>query len=207
MEWLKKLLEGKGLSEEQVQVIVEGVESNYKGHVPKHRFDEVNEAKKQLETDLKDRDKQLNDLKKSAGDNEGLKQQIEELQKSNKAASEEYAAKIKDMQVSTAVKLALQGKVHDPEDIIKLLDMEKIEVDENGALKTDINDIVKPYRESKSYLFVQDTKSEQQTTINGAQPAGTGAGTAKNYTPEQIGNMSMSEYRAYREAQGNFPRN
>jgi hypothetical protein len=32
---LKKLLEGKGLSDEQIKAIVEGVEANYTGYVPK----------------------------------------------------------------------------------------------------------------------------------------------------------------------------
>ncbi|MCY9511713.1 phage scaffolding protein, partial [Paenibacillus larvae] len=83
MEWLKKLLKGKGLTGEQIASIVGGVEENYKGYIPKHRFDEVNEAKKQLEVDIKDRDKQLSELKKNVGDNEELKKQIEQLQGEN----------------------------------------------------------------------------------------------------------------------------
>lgn len=197
MEWLKKLLEGKGLSDEQMKEIVDGAESNLKGYVPKHRFDEVNEAKKQLEADLKDRDKQLNDLKKSAGDNEDLKKQIEELQTTNKTATEQYEAKIKDMQVRTAIKLALQGMVHDPEDIIKLLDVEKIEVDENGTLKSNIDDLVKPYRESKPYLFVQDAEStQQQTTITGARPGEAGA----QPNGKNVSEMTYTELAAYMAA-------
>ena len=33
--------------------------------------------------------------------------------------------------------MALNGKVHDPSDIIGLLDLEKIDVDDAGNLKTD----------------------------------------------------------------------
>ncbi|MGU9008450.1 phage scaffolding protein, partial [Clostridium perfringens] len=57
-------------------------------YVEKSKFDEVKQAKKQLETDIKDRDTQLEDLKKSAGDNAALKQQIESLQADNKKKDE-----------------------------------------------------------------------------------------------------------------------
>lgn len=154
-----------GLSEEQITKIMGGVEEKYKGYVPKHRFDEVNEAKKQLETDLKDRDKQLTDLKKSVGDNEDLKKQIETLQNDNKAKDEQYQTKIKDMQVSTAIKLALTGEAHDPDLIAGLLDKSKIEINEDGT-----DDQVKALRESKAFLFVEKPQ-DKGFQFKGAQPA------------------------------------
>ena len=59
-----------------------------KEYIPKSRFDEVNSAKKKFESDVKDRDKQLEDLKKSTGNIEDLKKQIESLQKENKEKAE-----------------------------------------------------------------------------------------------------------------------
>lgn len=169
MEWLKKLLEGKGLTDEQIQSIVGGVEENYKGYIPKHRFDEVNEAKKQLETDIKDRDKQLSELKKNVGDNEELKKQIEQLQGENQTKDAEYQAKIKDMTVSTAIKLALSGKAHDPDLIATLLDKSKIEVNEDGTIKSGLDDQVKALQESKAFLFVQNDQTSPR--FKGASPA------------------------------------
>lgn len=167
---LKELLKSMGLSEEQITKIMGGVEEKYKGYVPKHRFDEVNEAKKQLETDLKDRDKQLTDLKKSVGDNEDLKKQIETLQNDNKAKDEQYQTKIKDMQVSTAIKLALTGEAHDPDLIAGLLDKSKIEINEDGTLKGGLDDQVKALRESKAFLFVEKPQ-DKGFQFKGAQPA------------------------------------
>lgn len=169
MEWLKKLLEGKGLSEDQIKAITEGVEANYKNHIPKHRFDEVNEAKKQLEADLKERDGQLTDLKKAAGDNEDLKKQIEQLQGDNKKKDEDYQAKLRDMAVSTAIKLAVTGEAHDPDLITNLLDKSKIEVNEDGTIKTGLDDQIKALRESKAFLFVEK-QDGQQFQFRGVKP-------------------------------------
>ncbi|ALA07374.1 putative minor structural protein [Brevibacillus phage Osiris] len=170
MDWLKKLLQELGISEEHIKKITGGVEENYKGYVPKHRFDEVNETKKDLENQIKDRDKQLTELKKSVGDNEDLKKQIETLQSDNKAKDEQYQTKIKDMQVSTAIKLALSGEAHDPDLIADLLDKSKIEINEDGTLKGGLDDQVKALRESKAFLFVEK-QEDQGFQFKGAQPA------------------------------------
>ncbi|MDF9412970.1 hypothetical protein E1B06_14895 [Brevibacillus laterosporus] len=173
---LKELLKSMGLSDEQIIKIMGGVDEKYKGYVPKHRFDEVNEAKKQLETDLKDRDKQLTDLKKSVGDNEDLKKQIETLQNDNKTKDEQYQAKIKDMQVSTAIKLAIHGKVHDADLIVGtsntpgMLDKSKIEVNEDGTVKSGLDDQIKALQESKAFLFVEKPQ-DKGFQFKGAQPA------------------------------------
>lgn len=118
-----------------------------------------------------------------------------------------YDADTKALKRDAALKLALNGKAHDPDDIIRLLDAEKIELDDSGNLKGSLDDLLKPIRESKPYLFVED-KAPAQPPIKGAKPADPGTGgPVKTYTPEEIGKMSMSEYRAYREQAGDFPRN
>lgn len=168
MDWLKKLLEGKGLSDEQVKSIVEGVESNYKGYVPKHRFDEVNEAKGQLEQEIKDRDIQLADLKKNVGDNEELKQQIGQLQQENKTKDDEYQAKLKELSLNAALKISLANDVHDSDLVLSLLDKEKIELGEDGSIKGGLEEQVKALRESKAFLFVQ--KEEGKPAFKGFTP-------------------------------------
>jgi alanyl-tRNA synthetase len=137
--------------------------------IPKDKFNEVNEAKKQAEEALKERDKQLEQLKKDAGDNAELKKQIEQLQADNKAAAEKYEAKIKDMAVTTAIKLAVAGQVHDPDLVAGLLDKTKIEIDENGNVKAGLEDQIKALRESKAFLFVE--KQDKGPQFKGATPA------------------------------------
>ena len=71
--------------------------------------------------------------------------------------------------------MALNGKVYDPSDIIGLLDMDKIEVSDDGSLKTDLEGLLKPIRESKAYLFKEDPA--KNPPVHGATPADPGPKT------------------------------
>jgi len=158
---------------------------------PKAKFDAINEAKKQLEVDLKDRDKQLTELKKSAGDNAELNKQIDQLQADNKKKDEDYQVKIKDMALTTAVKLAVADEVHDPDLLLGLLDKSKIEIDEKGSVKAGLEDQVKALRESKAFLFVQ---KEEGAKFKGTKPLDgkdkSGAGGQKNPWSKEYFNLT-----------------
>lgn len=144
-----------GLTEEQAIKAATASADELKGFVPKARFDEVNEAKKQAEQDRDKASGQLEEVKKSAGDNQALKDQITKLQDENKTAKTDYEAKVKDLQLTTALKLALTGQAHDPDIVAGLLDKSKIELDDSGAVKGGLEDQVKALRESKGFLFVE----------------------------------------------------
>jgi hypothetical protein len=178
MEWLKELLKAQGLTDAQITAIVGGVETNYKGYVPEHRFKEVNDAKKAAEDGLKDRDKQLEEIKKSAGDSKVLQDQITQLQADNKTASDKYEAEVKELRLGTAVKLALTGKVHDPDIVASLLDKTKIELDDAGNVKGGLDDQVKALQTSKAFLFVPEGDSKPR--FKGAKPPEGGAGGGGN---------------------------
>lgn len=170
---IKSKLYSIGLTEDQINQVMEVIEESRKDYIPKYRFDEVNEAKKQLEAQLQERDKQLAELKKAVGENEELRKQIEELQKANKVQAEEYKAKIRDMAVTTAIKLAVAGQAHDPDLIATLLDKSKIELDDNGNIKGGLEDQLKVLKEQKPFLFISEEPKNQTTTISfkGATPA------------------------------------
>ncbi|MEC4566763.1 phage scaffolding protein [Paenibacillus sp. CMAA1739] len=144
---------------------------------PKDKFDEVNNTKKRLETDLKERDKQLADLQKAAGDVPALQDQITKLQEDNKAATDKYEADMKELRMNTALKMALSGQAHDPDIVAGLLDKTIIELDDNGAVKGGLDDQLTGLRESKGFLFVPKEEGNTQPTFKGAKPAeGAGAG-------------------------------
>lgn len=145
--------------------------------IPKDKFNEVNEAKKQAEEAINERDKQLADLKKAAEGNEELKKQIEELQKQNKEAAEQYETKIRDMAVTTAIKLAVAGDAHDPDLVATLLDKSKIELDDAGNVKGGLDEQVKALRENKAFLFVQENNGGSQFQFRGAKPPESGSGS------------------------------
>lgn len=137
--------------------------------IPKDKFNEVNESKKKLEGDLSERDKQLAGLKKDAGDNEALKEQIDKLQQTNKEAADKYAADMKELQLSTALKLALAGEAHDPGIVSSLLDKSIIEINEDGSIKSGLDDQIKGLRESKAFLFVEKQETSKPA-FRGAKP-------------------------------------
>ena len=72
-----------------------------------------------------------------------------------------------------ALKLALNGKAHDPNDMIRLLDAEKIELDESGNLKGSVDDLLKTIRESKPYLFAEEKEpARPRSRKQSPQPPG-----------------------------------
>ena len=86
-----------------------------------------------------------------------------------------HAAELAKISKRSALQMALNGKVYDPSDIIGLLDMDKIEVSDDVSLKTDLEGLLKPIKESKAYLFKEDpTKTPP---VHGATPADPGPKT------------------------------
>lgn len=145
----EKLLE-LGLTEEQAKAVLEG----FKGYVPPERFNEVNEAKKAAETLVSERDKQIEGLKKSTGDSEALKAEIEKLQSENKAAKEKYESDIKTLKINNAIDSALTASgAKNLKAVRALLDMEKItlEGDEVKGVDDQIKALLKG--EDTSFLF------------------------------------------------------
>jgi len=71
-----------GLDEKMAQKVADTFAEYLKGFIPKSRFDEVNEAKKKLEQDIKTRDEQLEALKKI--DAEGLQAEIKSFKRKTK---------------------------------------------------------------------------------------------------------------------------
>lgn len=166
----KEQLIALGLTEEQAQSILDG----FGQMVPKTRFDEVNNAKKTLEEQVKTHETQLKDLQDKAKGNEELQVTITELQKANEMAKSEYEQQLKDERLSTALKLALTGKVHDGELVAGLVDKTLIELDDKGNVTKGLDEQLKSLQESKSFLFVPE--KEEKPTFKGWNPAGGNGG-------------------------------
>lgn len=179
MEWLKELLKKAGFDESKIDELVGDVNKELPKHfVAKSQYNDVVEARKKAEKEVTDRDKQLEDLKKNSGDAEALKQQITTLQTENAAAKEKYESEAKELRLGTAIKLALSGKVHDPDIVAGLLDKTKIELDDAGNVKTGLDDQIKALQTSKAFLFVPEDKGSQFQFkgFNPSEPGGSGGG-------------------------------
>jgi hypothetical protein len=88
----KEQLLAMGLTEEQANKVMESLDGNF---VTKTRFNALSAELNQAKETLKERDEQLETLRKSTEDSEGLKKQITELQETNKTQEAEHAAEIK----------------------------------------------------------------------------------------------------------------
>lgn len=125
-----------GLSEEDAEKAAKASEEELKGFVPKARFDEVNEARKHAEESVKERDRQIDGLKASAGDAEKLKLQIEQLQQQNKDRESAHAAEIRQLKLDNAVDSALTAaKARNLKAARALLDLGNAELAEDGTVK------------------------------------------------------------------------
>lgn len=156
-----------GMAEEVAKKVLEAHQNVLKGYVPKATYDEAVTAKTNAERVVKERDKQLEELKKV--DAAGLKAEIEKLQGENKTTKEKYDADMKALKTDTALKLALAGKAHDPDIVIGLLDKSKIELDDKGGVKAGLEEQLKSLKESKAFLFADD--KQNGPTFRGFKPA------------------------------------
>ena len=160
----EKLVE-LGLSEEQATAVLKEIGNT---HVTLARFNEVNEAKKQIEGDLKDRDKQLSELYKNNKDNADLQSQIQLLQEANKLATENYDRELARIKLDSALDMALTGaKGKNPKAIKALLDMDKISLD--GETLKGLEEQLNLLKTKESDLFETETKVEQPP-MQGIQP-------------------------------------
>ena len=152
MEWVKKLIEKHTKDGAlDLEAFMKEYNAEFPKHaVPKETYNSLAESKKQLEKDIADRDRQLEELKKIDAD--GLKSKIEQLQNDNKAAKEKYDADMKDMTLTNAIKLAVAGQVHDEGLVAGLVDKSKLILGDDGKV-TGLDEQVKSLKESKSFLF------------------------------------------------------
>ena len=160
-----------GLSEEHAAKVIE----KYGNLIPKSRFDEVNEAKKQAEAKIAEMNEQIETLKKSAGDNEELRKQITSLQEKNEADAKKYEADLKERSRNNSINLALTAKkARDVRAVRALLELDDADFDKDHELsKSGIAKLEKVFTEN-AWAFEGDAKPKDdnpaQTKLTGITP-------------------------------------
>ncbi len=143
-------------------------------YVEKTKFDEAAAAKSNLETQIKERDKQLDTLKKTAGDKEKLEATIKQLQEDNKSAKTKYETDLKNLRIDSAVKLKLSGTAQDVDIVASLIDKTKLIVGDDGSV-TGLDEQINPLKQSKPFLF-----KEIKSKGGSYDPAGGAGGNTVN---------------------------
>ncbi|MGN0464908.1 MAG: phage scaffolding protein [Lachnospiraceae bacterium] len=170
----RKFLEDMGLSKEQVDQIMD--ENGKDINNAKGDYDNVKEQLKTAQSDISERDKQIENLKNSVGDNEDLKNQIEKLQNENKEAKERHESEMKELKLSTAIKSALGDSVHDSDMVFALFDRKKLILNDDGKV-TGLEEQLKSIKESKPFLFKEEKQEDEKP---GFKPIGVPSGNHSN---------------------------
>ena len=97
---------------------------------------EVQTENANLKKQVKERDKQLEDLKASAGDNEELKKQIKQLQEDNKTQAAAHEKELTQLKIDTAVDKALtESGAKNNKAVRALLNLDDAALSDDGLVK------------------------------------------------------------------------
>lgn len=185
----EKLVE-LGLTEEQAGKVLDV----YKDSIPRTRLNEALDAKKHAESVIAERDKQLEELKKSMGDNEALKKQIETLQNDNKTAKAKYEADLKNLQINGAIEKALIGAGAKNMKAVKaLLNLEGAELD--GENVKGLAEQIKALQTAEDSKFLFSEPAAKFKGVKGGEGSG-------NPPAKGVKDMSYTELVAHLEAGG-----
>lgn len=156
-------LKALGLDDEQVKGVMA-----LKGELIKQenaKLDAVTAERDSLNEQMAQRDKDIKDLKKNAGDNEELSSKLSELQKQYDTDTRALNEKLAETKLDSALSDALaKTKARDPQDLKAFLDMEAIKLNDDGEL-SGLSDQISKLQESKGYLF--DGGTQQGYNPNG----------------------------------------
>ena len=156
-----------GVAEESVAKIIEMAKADLEGYVPKARLDEVIKDRDALKTQIADRDKQLEALKKI--DAEGLQAEIERLQTENTTTKEQYENEISKMKLDSAIRDTLRtAEARDIDMALKLINLSEVEFDKKGNL-TGLDEQIAALKENE---FGKNLFGKEQANPAGMNPAG-----------------------------------
>ena len=202
----RKELEDLGLTKEQADAVmkINGADIENAKSISAAEITNLQTEIEGLNGQVKERDKQLEDLKKSAGDNAELQKQIEQLQTDNATAKANYESEMNQLKVEYAVEKALTGaKAKNIKAVKALLDLDDAKLDKEGnvkGLQEQIDKLVSG--EDTKFLFNDVQSEQQQQTFKGFQPGATSTGV-KPGTEVDTSKMSYEELCAYMEANPN----
>lgn len=200
----RKQLEDLGLTKEQADSVMkingDDIE-NAKG-TASTEIKNLQTEVEGLKTQVGDRDKQLETLKASAGDNADLKKKIEDLQTENATAKATHESELNQLKIDFAVEKALTGaKAKNIKAVKALLELGEAKLDKDGNVKG-LDEQIEKLRsgDDTKFLFEAQKQQKQQQNFKGFQP-----GASREQKPGEgekvdFSKMSYDELTAYMEA-------
>ena len=142
----------------------------------KSAVDTITKERDSLKDQLQNAEAQIENLKTAESTSAEMKAAIEALQAEYNEYKEEARAELAKTQKVNAINLALKDtKAHNPATLMKFIDVDAIELDENGNPKLD--DTINALKESDPYLFKADEPEKPNPNIfpQGNPAAGSGS--------------------------------
>lgn len=172
MDWLKELLKNAGIEDTKIDEIVGNINKEIPKYlIPKDKYNEVAESKKDLETQLNTANTTIADLKKGNKDNEDLQGKIKQYETDLETLKADSETKIKNLTLDNAIKLALKDNKAKHEDLlVGKVDREKLVIKEDGKIEG-LDDQIKGLKETYKDLFVEPVSG---TTPNNQGSSDTG---------------------------------
>ena len=176
-KFLEDLLKGKLNDENEMKDLVDNILDEHSTSVGKlkgeletanTKISTLEAENKTLKDDVKDRDGQLEGLKNSTEDVAGLKKTIEDLQNTNKTNDENHKNEMNELKKSFAIEKAKNVIA-----VKALLDLDKVELNEDGTLKG-LSEQIDSLTKDEGTKFLFDTETKQKQKFKGAEPGETG---------------------------------
>lgn len=197
----RKQLEDLGLSKEQADAIIKinGDDIENAKSVSSAELKNMQTEVDDLKGQVKDRDKQLETLKASTGDNEALTKQISDLQKANTDAAAAHESEMNKLKIDFAVEKALKSAgAKNLKAVRALLELEDAKFDKEGNVKGLAEQIEKLTSGDDTKFLFNEVQQQNQNTFKGFQPGA--SGEVKPGAEVDPSKMTYEQLAAYMEA-------
>jgi len=115
--------------------------------------DALKQENESLKSQITDRDKDIKSLKKQTKDNDDLQGQFQELQDKYDQDTKDLNTQLSHTKMSGALNTALTAaKARNPKTVEALLDMDKVQLDDEGKL-SGLDDQLATIKKDSAYLF------------------------------------------------------
>lgn len=154
-------LKALGLTDDQIKKVMasHGQSLNAAKDKTKADLDAKTAEVDNLNKQLKDRDKDIKNLKKSSGDNEELSKQLSDLQEKYKTDTANLNEQLAKTKLNGALAEAMSGtKARNADVVKKMLNMDEISLNSEGQL-IGLDEQISKLQETDAYLFDLGTKT------------------------------------------------
>lgn len=167
----QKLME-LGLEEEMAEKVAKEAKAALDGnYVPKATFDAERDKVKNLNEQVSERDAQITQLGQFEGTANELSSKVAELEAQNAAAKAEHQAEMARLEKRTAITVQLLDTVHDMDDVLNNLDLEKLTVKDSGI--EGLEEQITSLKTRKPHYFKEASAKDKSTAgvVFGKTPA------------------------------------